>query len=156
METPEIGDIVHMDFGPNGTGLKLHGKVGKIVGLTKPRPPAVDPVYVVEYTPSAQDEDQKPIRYGVFRNEFTVLSKELEPEKLGERAFNELGLIWDELGSNERAVLVTIANRLFVGQKRYGLIEPHKKNWRKEAYEEALDMAVYSACMYHEASDDDS
>lgn len=55
--------------------------------------------------------------------------------------------IWAKLGEHERSVLLTIAKRLRTGQEQYGKLSKGKKNWRKEASEEAFDMAVYLSAL---------
>ena len=52
----------------------------------------------------------------------------------------------DRLGRMELDVLVRIAGRLVAGRNQYGDLTPNKKNWLKEAQEEAMDMAVYLSC----------
>jgi hypothetical protein len=49
------------------------------------------------------------------------------------------------LESRERNVLVTIAERLLVGQKLHGPLYRGKKKWLKELKEEAMDGLVYIA-----------
>jgi hypothetical protein len=50
------------------------------------------------------------------------------------------------LGPNEREVLLILARRLFVGQERYGLLDPHDgRDWRRERAEELQDLLVYTA-----------
>lgn len=138
-------DLVIVDTSKRGGAtLKIHGKIGRVVSDYSPT--GKSGLFVVEVDGS---------RYGVFGDELTKIPEELDPRKLSEKAFNELGLIWDELGTNERAVLLTLANRLFAGQSRYGKLEPNKKNWKKEAYEEALDMSVYAACLFLQESPND-
>lgn len=53
--------------------------------------------------------------------------------------------VWEKLGPYERKVLLTLANRIYSGQRLHGLLEPGKKKWVYESYEERLDDAVYSA-----------
>lgn len=62
----------------------------------------------------------------------------------------ELLLIWGDIDTTERKVIVELANRLYKGHQRYG---PLKKNltsgkykWDVELFEELLDVAVY-ACI---------
>lgn len=55
----------------------------------------------------------------------------------------DIGALWSDLGPRERRVLTEFAVRLLAGQKAYGQLTNGKKDWRKEAKEEALDMAVY-------------
>lgn len=52
-----------------------------------------------------------------------------------------------ELGERERRVLVLIADRLLMGQLAYGELSYRKKDWRREASEEAFDMAVYLSAL---------
>lgn len=52
------------------------------------------------------------------------------------------------LGQDELEVLLAIADRLAMGQLAYGPITDGKKDWKREAYEEFLDAAVYSAKGY--------
>jgi hypothetical protein len=52
-----------------------------------------------------------------------------------------------ELGEQERAVLLVLARRLLAGQRCYGRLDLAKdpRDWRKEATEEAADLAIYMA-----------
>jgi hypothetical protein len=52
---------------------------------------------------------------------------------------------WEAMLPNERKALLAIARRLYWGQKEYGPLAFGKKDWAKEAQEEAFDMAVYLA-----------
>ena len=61
---------------------------------------------------------------------------------------------WEELKDRERTVLMSVAKRLVVGQRVYGGLYPHKKDWKKEAYEEALDMCVYLTCGLADVTED--
>lgn len=51
------------------------------------------------------------------------------------------------LAPRERRCLLNIASRLFIGQCTYGELSPGKKDWKKEAKEEAMDMSVYLAAL---------
>lgn len=51
------------------------------------------------------------------------------------------------LEERERSVLMRIAKRLLEGQILFGALTKGKYNWRKEAQEEAMDMAVYLSAM---------
>lgn len=51
------------------------------------------------------------------------------------------------LGDREARCIWNIASRLLIGQSLYGELSPGKKNWKKEAKEEAIDMAVYLAAL---------
>ncbi len=55
--------------------------------------------------------------------------------------------VWVVLGKRERSVLVRVAERLWAGQQQYGILTKKKKNWVKEAQEEAFDMAVYLSAL---------
>ena len=52
------------------------------------------------------------------------------------------------LGPDERRVVLLVAKRLALGAKAYGKlrVEGDARDWRHEASEEALDLAVYLAC----------
>ncbi len=52
-----------------------------------------------------------------------------------------------DLGDRELRCLLRIAKRLYMGQQAYGELAPGKKNWKKEAKEEAMDMAVYLSAL---------
>ena len=58
-----------------------------------------------------------------------------------------LGIIalWHDMKTRERRVFAAIGVRLLAGQNQYGPLTRRKKKWRKEAQEEAMDMAVYLA-----------
>jgi hypothetical protein len=53
-----------------------------------------------------------------------------------------------ELGKDEQRVLVAIAERLSMGAKQYGPLDlaTDRRDWRREGFEEAADLAVYAAC----------
>lgn len=51
----------------------------------------------------------------------------------------------EKLGDLEVGVLYDVAERLAMGQRIYGRLTLHKKNWAKELYEEVLDGIVYAA-----------
>lgn len=53
--------------------------------------------------------------------------------------------LWEAMGEHERKVFLTIGNRLLAGQRKYGKLEPGKKVWTWEAFEEAADLSVYLA-----------
>lgn len=48
---------------------------------------------------------------------------------------------WYQLGPNAKQILLSIAERMAMGAKRYGDFQ--HRSWTKEAAEEALDMTVY-------------
>lgn len=60
----------------------------------------------------------------------------------------ELLELVDALGPDERRVLLAVARRLAMGQRQYGALDVagDRRDWRKEAAEEALDASVYLAC----------
>ena len=55
--------------------------------------------------------------------------------------------VFRELGDREKSVLLRIAERLQMGQDQYGYLTSGKKDWKREAKEEAMDMAVYLAAL---------
>jgi hypothetical protein len=60
----------------------------------------------------------------------------------------ELSNVLQELGPDELRVLLAIARRLAVGRVQYGALDIRgdRRDWRKEAMEEACDLSVYMAC----------
>lgn len=62
--------------------------------------------------------------------------------------------LWLDLGPRERTALMKIATRLFMGQKAYGELTYRKKNWAREAMEEAMDGCVYLAAALLDLSDE--
>lgn len=64
-----------------------------------------------------------------------------------------LAAYFEMMGPMERRVLLQLALRLLNGQTAYGKLKPGKKDWRKEAKEEALDGMVYLACSLVEEED---
>jgi hypothetical protein len=58
----------------------------------------------------------------------------------------EIGKTVAALGPRERDVLLILARRLFMGQQRYGLLNPNDgHDWRRERAEEIQDMLIYTA-----------
>ena len=53
-----------------------------------------------------------------------------------------------QLGPDEIHVLTAIARRLTMGRKAYGPLDiaGDARDWKREATEEALDLAVYLSC----------
>lgn len=76
-------------------------------------------------------------------------------KELRQPALSELASVWTKLGPMERQVIVHVAERLLMGQGAYGPLYSRKKNWRKEAAEEALDGVVYSACELIDAKEEE-
>lgn len=60
---------------------------------------------------------------------------------------------WEKLGVRERKVLLTIAMRLWAGQRRHGELSVGKKDWNYEALEEAMDASVYLACALNDRTE---
>lgn len=62
--------------------------------------------------------------------------------------YNRAIQILHELGPDEVAVLVFIAERLLVGQRTYGVLslKTDQRDWERERDEEAADLLVYCAC----------
>ena len=58
-----------------------------------------------------------------------------------------LNVIANKLQPRELRCLTRIANRLLMGQQAYGPLAPGKKEWKREAKEEAMDMAVYLSAL---------
>lgn len=65
---------------------------------------------------------------------------------------SELQSIIAKLLPRETRVLERIAKRLLMGQEQYGALTPGKKDWRKEAQEEAMDMSVYLSALLEEGN----
>jgi hypothetical protein len=65
-----------------------------------------------------------------------------------EAAERQLDALVCDLELDSIRVLVRVAARLVAGRKAYGDldIQGDPRDWRREAAEEALDMAVYLAC----------
>jgi hypothetical protein len=59
----------------------------------------------------------------------------------------ELARLASELGPVERRILVELAQRLRDGERRYGRfnLSTDRRDFRAEAAEEALDLAIYAA-----------
>lgn len=54
----------------------------------------------------------------------------------------------NQLGTDEVRVLDCVAARLVIGEKCYGKLDLRKdRDWKKEASEEALDLAVYLSAL---------
>lgn len=62
-------------------------------------------------------------------------------------SIRRIAILCGELGPDELKVLERVAQRLAMGRKHYGLlnIEQDRREWTKEATEEALDMSAYLA-----------
>lgn len=58
----------------------------------------------------------------------------------------ELLYLFDDLGNDEREVLVGLARRIHQGQETYGEldIDSDRRDWNEEAAQELDDFAVYS------------
>ncbi len=62
--------------------------------------------------------------------------------------------LWYQLEPREKSVLLRITQRLLDGQTAYGPLTAGKKNWRKEAQEEAMDMCVYLSALLEDSNED--
>jgi hypothetical protein len=53
----------------------------------------------------------------------------------------------DELGPEEHEVLLVLGRRLLAGQRQYGRLDLARdpRDWKREAAEEAADLAIYTA-----------
>ncbi len=63
-----------------------------------------------------------------------------------------LSNVIEALDTRERRVLLRIAKRLLEGQLMYGPLFVGKKDWKREAKEEAMDMAVYLSAALEDGS----
>jgi hypothetical protein len=59
----------------------------------------------------------------------------------------ELAVVVDQLGADERCVLLVLARRLLSGQEAYGRLDlaSDPRDWRRERAEELADALVYGA-----------
>lgn len=58
-----------------------------------------------------------------------------------------LAEVADDLCASELHVLLFVAERLRMGQRLYGQLNPHDgRDWQREKGEEVADMLVYAAC----------
>ena len=59
----------------------------------------------------------------------------------------QVEVAYSALGHDERRVAVAVIERLRMGRERYGELQlaVDTRDWRQEAAEEALDLAVYQA-----------
>lgn len=64
--------------------------------------------------------------------------------------------IVQQLHPREQRVLRRIAVRLLTGQALFGPLSYGKKDWTKEAKEEAMDMAVYLSALLEDDSEVES
>ncbi len=62
--------------------------------------------------------------------------------------------LMESLDARERRCLIRIGRRLLDGQKTFGPLSPGKKDWKKEAKEEAMDLAVYLSALLEDDNDD--
>ena len=71
--------------------------------------------------------------------------------RLGEET--ELLIVCRRLHDRELSCLKRIAERLLMGQEAYGKLSPGKRDWKREAKEEAMDMAVYLSALLEDDAD---
>lgn len=86
--------------------------------------------------------------YEGYREELRQLENELTEttESARKRHYMELTGHAVDLGADELRVLARIAERLTMGRRQYGELDVDDgRDWREEATQEALDMAVYLA-----------
>jgi hypothetical protein len=59
----------------------------------------------------------------------------------------ELAIVLEQLGADERRVLLALARRLLAGQHAYGRLDiaNDARDWRRERAEELADALVYGA-----------
>ena len=60
---------------------------------------------------------------------------------------------WENFGPIEKELVHEFVCRLWAGQDAYGKIKINKKNWTREAIEEAIDQAVYLLALLKEHDD---
>ncbi len=65
----------------------------------------------------------------------------------------KMNLTWRELGNREQELILSVAERLLMGQKAYGPIARKGRVWAKEAKEELLDAIVYVAADLQDMED---
>lgn len=64
---------------------------------------------------------------------------------------DQIAAVCRELGEIELDVLLEIAQRIYAGQNAYGRFKAtDPRDFRREAEDEALDMAVYCAVKLHQ------
>lgn len=63
----------------------------------------------------------------------------------------EITRICEALEEREQLVLLRIAKRLLEGQIRFGHLTKGKRDWKKEAQEEAMDLSVYLSVLLEDA-----
>lgn len=58
----------------------------------------------------------------------------------------QIGCLCADLGEDELKVILSIAQRLTMGAKQYGVLDMERdpRDWHKETYEELCDAVVYS------------
>jgi len=61
--------------------------------------------------------------------------------------WDALFIVFQDLGTREKRCLHRIAERLLGGQRLYGHLCPGKKDWKREAKEEAMDLSIYLAAL---------
>lgn len=66
----------------------------------------------------------------------------------------DIAVVADKLGERELRCYRRIGERLLEGQRAYGLLAPGKKDWKKEAKEEAMDMSVYLSALLEDDTDE--
>jgi hypothetical protein len=64
----------------------------------------------------------------------------------------QLARVMEALEKREQRVLLRIAKRLLEGQIHFGALTKDKKDWRKEAHEEAMDASVYLSALLEDMS----
>lgn len=61
---------------------------------------------------------------------------------------------WFRIGPRERRAVLQIVDRMEIGQKLFGELSYGKKDWKKEASEEAFDMCVYLVALLVDRDDE--
>jgi hypothetical protein len=73
------------------------------------------------------------------------LGEIVAPASVDRELMAEIHKLVTEMGHYELKVMRLVANRVKSGQREQGLLYPKKKNWIREAEEEAADLLVYLA-----------
>lgn len=67
----------------------------------------------------------------------------------------QLSTVWNQLEEREKRLLMDVAERLLMGQRVYGALSFGKKQWCREALEEAMDGMVYLGAVLQDLSDEE-
>ena len=84
---------------------------------------------------------------GYRRKESPPLGRDPRAEGIEVTSADKIVALLSHLNDDETTVLLRITERLVIGRKQYGALDvaTDRRDWTKEANEEALDLAVYLA-----------